>query len=60
MKILVSYDGIQLLIWNIAIATLVYITNFLNILLNKQDKLVIGIGVLLVSIKPLNILILLI
>ena len=49
-----SYDGIQLLIWNIAIATLVYITNFLNILLNKQDKLVIGIGVLFVSIKALE------
>lgn len=49
-----SYDGIQLLIWNIAIATLVYITNFLNILLNKQDKLVIGIGVLLASIKALE------
>merc|ERR1711991_1252054 len=40
--------------WNISIFALVYTTNFTNILLNKKDRLVIGIGILLASMKGLE------
>ena len=49
-----NFELLNIAMWNISIFALVYTTNFTNILLNKKDRLVIGIGVLLASMKGLE------
>jgi len=49
-----EYDTSQLIGWNLGIIAIVYITNYLNFLLNNNDKLLYSIGVILVSIKLLE------
>ena len=48
------FNSSNLLMWNLSIILIVYFTNFLNILLNKKDKLVIIFGVVLTLIKILE------
>ena len=40
--------------WNLTIIAIVYITNYLNFLLNNNDKLLYGIGSMLATIKLLE------
>ena len=40
--------------WNLTIIAIVYITNYLNFLLNNNDKLLYGIGLMLAIIKLLE------
>ena len=49
-----KFDIIGLIFWNINIIGLIYITNFLNFLLNNKDKLLYIIGGLLAFIKGLE------
>jgi len=49
-----SFDLLGIVTWNIAIACIVYITNFINIILNKQDRLVVGFAIILLIIKSLE------
>ena len=49
-----KFDIIGLIFWNINIIGLIYITNFLNFLLNNKDKLLYIIGGLLALIKGLE------
>ena len=49
-----NFELLNIAMWNISIFALVYTTNFTNILLNKKDRLVIGIGILLASMKGLE------
>lgn len=49
-----NYDITALIFWNINIIGLIYITNFLNFLLNNKDKLLYTIGGLLALIKGLE------
>ena len=48
------FNSSNLLMWNLSIILIVYFTNFLNILLNKKDKLVVIFGVALTLIKILE------
>ncbi|MBP2833302.1 hypothetical protein J8281_13995 [Aquimarina sp. U1-2] len=43
-----GYPAIDILLWLIALIALIYSNNFLNILLNKKDKLVFFVAVLLI------------
>ena len=47
-------DSGNLFLWNVSIILIIYITNFLNILLNKKDKLVFVLFVLLTVLKILE------
>ena len=49
-----EYDTNQLIGWNLGIIAIVYITNYLNFLLNNNDKLLYSIGAILVIIKLLE------
>ena len=49
-----EYDTSQLMGWNLGIIAIVYITNYLNFLLNNNDKLLYSIGAILVIIKLLE------
>ena len=49
-----EYDTSQLMGWNLGIIAIVYITNYLNFLLNNNDKLLYSIGATLVIIKLLE------
>ena len=44
----------NLIAWNLTIIAIVYITNYLNFLLNNNDKLLYGIGLMLAIIKLLE------
>ncbi|MDC3077524.1 DUF5687 family protein [Flavobacteriales bacterium] len=47
-------DSGNLFLWNVSIILIIYITNFLNILLNKKDKLVFVLFILLTVLKILE------
>ena len=49
-----EYDTSQLIGWNLGIIAIVYITNYLNFLLNNNDKLLYSVGGVLVGIKLLE------
>ena len=49
-----EYETNQLIGWNLGIIAIVYITNYLNFLLNNNDKLLYSIGATLVIIKLLE------
>ena len=49
-----KFDLTQLILWNLSMYLILYITNFLNIYLNKKDSLVIGLGVVLAIIYSLD------
>ena len=49
-----NYDIIGLIFWNINIIGIIYVTNFLNFLLNNKDKLLYTIGGVLALIKGLE------
>ena len=49
-----EYETSQLIGWNLGIIAIVYITNYLNFLLNNNDKLLYSIGATLVIIKLLE------
>ena len=46
-----EYDTNQLIGWNLGIIAIAYITNYLNFLLNNNDKVLYIIGAILVIIK---------
>lgn len=47
-------DSNKLIFWNISIIAIVYITNYLNIVLNKRDSLVCIIAGVLISFRALE------
>ena len=49
-----EYDASQLIGWNLGIIAIVYVTNYLNFLLNNNDKLLYSVGGGLVGIKLLE------
>ena len=49
-----EYDASQLIGWNLGIISIVYITNYLNFILNNNNKILYSIGGILVSIKILE------
>ena len=49
-----GYNANQLIGWSLAIVAFVYITNYLNFLLNNNDKLLYTIGATLAGIKLLE------
>ena len=49
-----GHEIYNLIGWNLMILSLIYITNYLNFLLDKKDKLVYIIGAVLASIKALE------
>ena len=49
-----NYDIIGLIFWNINIIGIIYVTNFLNFLLNNKDKLLYTIGGVIALIKGLE------
>ena len=50
----VSTSFYDLIGWNLMLISLIYITNYLNFLLDKKDKLVYIIGAILASVKALE------
>ena len=49
-----KFDLTQLILWNLSMYLILYITNFLNIYLNKKDRVVIVLGVILVIVYALD------
>ena len=49
-----GHEIYNLIGWNLMVLSLIYITNYLNFLLDKKDKLVYIIGAVLASIKALE------
>lgn len=49
-----DYQANQLIAWNLTIIAFVYITNYLNFILNNNDKLLYSIGLMLGLIKILE------
>ena len=49
-----KFDLTQLMLWNLSMYFILYITNFLNIYLNKKDRVVIVLGVVLAIVYALD------
>ena len=49
-----KFDLTQLMLWNLSMYFILYITNFLNIYLNKKDRVVIVLGVILAIVYALD------
>ena len=49
-----KFDLTQLILWNLSMYLILYITNFLNIYLNKKDRVVIVLGVILAIVYALD------
>ena len=49
-----DYDTVGLIFWNINLIGLIYLTNFLNFLLNNKNNLIYIVGLFLGSIKALE------
>ena len=49
-----KFDLTQLILWNLSMYLILYITNFLNIYLNNKDRVVIVLGVILVIVYALD------
>ena len=49
-----KFDLNQLIIWNLSMYLILYITNFLNIYLNKKDSIAISLGAILAIIYGLD------
>ncbi len=49
-----KFDLTQLTLWNLSMYLILYITNFLNIYLNKKDRIVIALGVILAIVYALD------
>jgi len=49
-----KFDLTQLVLWNLSMYLILYITNFLNIYLNKKDTVVIILGVILAIVYALD------
>ena len=49
-----KFDLTQLILWNLSMYLILYITNFLNIYLNKKDTVVIILGVILAIVYALD------
>ena len=49
-----KFDLTQLIIWNLSMYLILYITNFLNIYLNNKDRVVIVLGVILAIVYALD------
>ena len=49
-----KFDLNQLIIWNLSMYLILYITNFLNIYINKKDSIAISLGAILVIIYALD------
>jgi len=49
-----KFDLAQLMLWNLSMYFILYITNFLNIYLNKKDRVVIVLGVILAIVYALD------
>lgn len=49
-----KFDLNQLIIWNLSMYLILYITNFLNIYLNKKDSIAISLGAILAIVYGLD------
>ena len=49
-----KFDLNQLIIWNLSMYLILYITNFLNIYINKKDSIAISLGAILAIIYALD------
>ena len=49
-----KFDLTQLMLWNLSMYFILYITNFLNIYLNKKDRVVFVLGVILAIVYALD------
>ena len=49
-----KFNLTQLILWNLSMYLIIYITNFLNIYLNNKDRVVIVLGVILVIVYALD------
>ena len=49
-----KFDLTQLILWNLSMYFILYITNFLNIYLNKKDSIAISLGAILAIIYGLD------
>ena len=49
-----KFDLTQLILWNLSMYFILYITNFLNLYLNKKDRVVIGLGIVLAIVYALD------
>ena len=49
-----KFDFYKLLSWNLSMCFILYVTNFLNIYLNKRDYIVIGLGIFLAIIYAID------
>jgi len=49
-----KFDFYNLLSWNLSMCFILYVTNFLNIYLNKRDYIVIGLGIFLAIIYAID------